>query len=56
MAQSKKKPKYIVAGFRIEETRMDSLKKLAREKSVEENKTVTVTSLIDSAVENAYGI
>lgn len=56
MAQSKKKPKYIVAGFRIEETRMENLKKLARVKSAEENKDVTVTSLLDSAVLTTYGI
>ncbi len=56
MAQSKKKDKYIVAGFRIKEVRMNSLKKLARTKSVEDDETVTVTSLIDNAILNTYGI
>ena len=56
MAQSKKKIKYATAGFKIEEGRLEKLKQLARDKSSEEKKDITVTSLLDSAVLTSYGI
>lgn len=56
MPTAKKNKKYVSTGFRIEEDRMLILKKLARTKSAEENKDITITSLMSDALYASYGI